>query len=75
MSQTSDRTTGPRLSEDGKARVDDRRAKQAEALRANLRRRKEQLRARAEAGEDLQAPDDLTEDRDPEAGAEVLPRS
>jgi len=36
----------PRLSEKGRARGADRRARQAEALRANLRRRKEQVRAR-----------------------------
>lgn len=38
----------PRLSDKGRERVADRRTRQAEALRANLRRRKEQLRARAE---------------------------
>ena len=37
---------GPRLSERGEAALADRRARQAEALRQNLRKRKEQSRAR-----------------------------
>ena len=41
----------PRLSDKGRERVADRQARQAEALRANLRRRKDQMRAR-ESGPD-----------------------
>ncbi len=37
---------GPRLSERGEAAQADRKARQAEALRKNLRKRKEQSRAR-----------------------------
>ena len=37
---------GPRLSERGEAAQADRKARQAEALRQNLRKRKEQSRAR-----------------------------
>ena len=37
---------GPRLSERGKTAQADRKARQAEALRQNLRKRKEQSRAR-----------------------------
>ncbi len=43
------RTTTPtRISPAGQERVAERQARQAEALRANLRRRKEQVRAREE---------------------------
>ncbi len=40
----------PRLSEPGRAERESRRARLAEALRANLRKRKTQARARAAAG-------------------------
>lgn len=40
---------GPRLSERGKTALADRKARQAEALRQNLRKRKEQSRARVAA--------------------------
>ncbi len=42
---------GPRLSERGKAAQADRKARQAEALRQNLRKRKEQSRARVAGAE------------------------
>lgn len=45
-----DPAKGPRLSDDGKARRDQRQARQAEALRANLRKRKAQRRGRDEDG-------------------------
>ena len=38
---------GPRLSQRGEAALTDRKARQAEALRQNLRKRKQQSRARA----------------------------
>lgn len=41
----------PRLTEQGRDRAAERRARQAEALRANLRRRKAQVRAREQAAE------------------------
>jgi nicotinamidase-related amidase len=43
---------GPRLSEGGQARREDRRARQAEALRANLQRRKAQARGRGPGAAD-----------------------
>lgn len=42
---------GPRLSERGQAAQADRKARQAEALRQNLRKRKEQARARVAGAE------------------------
>lgn len=43
-----DPQAAPTLSDKGRERVADRRARQAEALRANLRRRKAQMRARTD---------------------------
>ncbi|MGC2855330.1 hypothetical protein ACM64Y_07620 [Novispirillum sp. DQ9] len=62
MSDAADKSparssTPTRLSDAGRERVAERQARQAEALRANLRRRKEQLRARADkdAADDSEA--------------------
>ena len=54
----------PRLSEQGRAQRESRRARLAEALRANLKKRKAQARGRAEAA------DTATGGRDPESGGE-----
>lgn len=58
-------STPTRLSDAGRERVAERQARQAEALRANLRRRKEQLRARedgsAEDGDVAQGKSDDSE--------------
>ncbi len=42
----------PRLSEQGRAKRESRRARLAEALRANLKQRKAQARGRAEAADE-----------------------
>ncbi|MEE8501067.1 MAG: hypothetical protein V3S27_10880 [Kiloniellales bacterium] len=55
----------PRLSEQGRAQRESRRARLAEALRANLKKRKAQARGRAEAA------DTATGGRDPESGGEA----
>ncbi|MFA7429428.1 MAG: hypothetical protein WCZ23_04670 [Rhodospirillaceae bacterium] len=47
MSDAPD-SPAPRMNATGQARAAERQARQAEALRANLRRRKEQVRARQE---------------------------
>ncbi|WP_404385341.1 hypothetical protein [Caenispirillum salinarum] len=50
--------SNPRLSNKGQDRLEDRLSRQAEALRANLQKRKQQMRARSDA--DKKADDDTT---------------